>query len=51
MWNMVTKRENDDYIDGTLRRTQSSPKKFITKLPVLVILDLNLESGQVPKFL
>jgi len=47
---MVTKRENDDDIDGRLWRNQSSPRKLVTKFPVLIILDLNPESGQVAKF-
>jgi len=51
MWNMGTKRENDDDINGRLGRAQSSPKKLVNKFSVLVILDLNLESGQVAKFL
>jgi hypothetical protein len=42
MWNVGTKRKNDDDVNGRLGRAQSSPKKLLAKFPVLIILDLNL---------
>ena len=43
---METKGENNDDINGRLGRAQSSPRKFLTKFPILIILDLNLSQDK-----
>jgi hypothetical protein len=44
------KRENDDDINGRLGSAQSSPRKPVTKFPVLIILDLNLSQDKWQRF-
>jgi hypothetical protein len=43
------KRENDHDINGRLGSAQSSPRKLVTKFPVL-ILDLNLSQDNWQRF-
>jgi hypothetical protein len=50
IWNMGTKRENDD-MNGRLGRAQSSPRNLVTKFPGLIILDLNMSQDKWQSFL
>jgi hypothetical protein len=47
---METKRENGDETNGRHGSVQLSPKKLITKFPVIIILDLNLSQDKWQRF-